>query len=165
MAKTGHIAKKRGFDSPQQEVYLSMWRTYDRLRAIEEMLFDSWNVTAQQYNVLRLLEAKHPEPLPTLKLSALLISRAPDITRILDKLEEQGWIQRERSTLDRRAVMVALTPKGRHLLQEMAVQVKQMHVAQVGHLTVDQRQELLRLLEIVRAPHEPENSDWKTGKA
>jgi DNA-binding MarR family transcriptional regulator len=162
MAKRIHTPKKRGFDSPQQEVYLSMWRTYDRLRAIEEALFDQWNLTAQQYNVLRLLEAKHPEPMPTLQLSARLISRAPDITRMLDKLEEQGWLQRARSTEDRRAVMVALTTKGRSQLKEMASKVKAMHVAQIGHLTVEQMRDLLALLEAARAPHEPEGSDWKT---
>lgn len=163
MSKRVRTPKKRGFDSPQQQVYLSMWRTYDRLRAIEEALFDQWNLTAQQYNVLRLLEAKHPEPLPTLQLSARLISRSPDITRMLDKLEEQGWIQRERSTEDRRAVMVALKPKGRTKLRDMAAQVKAMHVAQLGHLTVEQMRDLLALLEVARAPHEPEGSDWKTG--
>ena len=161
MTKKGSTAKKKAFDSPQQQVYLSMWRTYDRLRAIEEALFDRWNLTAQQYNVLRLLEAKHPDPLPTLQLSARLISRAPDITRILDKLEDQGWIQRDRSTADRRAVLVALTPKGRLQLKEMATEVKRMHVAQLGHLTVEQMRDLLALLEIARAPHEPQGSDWK----
>jgi len=164
MAKRMHTPKKRGFDSPQQEVYLSMWRTYDRLRAMEEALFDQWNLTAQQYNVLRLLEAKHPRPMPTLQLSARLISRSPDITRMLDKLEEQGWIARSRSTEDRRAVMVALTSEGRTQLREMAAHVKAMHVAQLGHLTVGQTRDLLALLEIARAPHEPEGSDWKTGK-
>lgn len=156
------MTKTRRFDSPQQQVYLSLWRTYDRLRALEESLFDRWNLTAQQYNVLRLLEGKHPAPIPTLQLSARLISRAPDITRMLDKLEFQGWIARERSTEDRRAVMVALTPKGVTLLKEIANPVKQMHVAQVGHLTVDQVRSLVELLDAVRAPHEPEGSDWKT---
>lgn len=162
MGNLVNSAKKRRFDSAEQQVYLSLWRTYDRLRAIEEALFDRWNLTAQQYNVLRLLEAKHPEPMATLQLSAKLVSRAPDITRMLDKLEGQGWIVRERSSEDRRAVLVALTPKGLALLKEMAGPVKHMHVAQTGHLTVDQMRSLLELLEIARAPHEPVDSDWKS---
>lgn len=154
--------KKRRFDSAQQQVYLSLWRTYDRLRAVEEAVFDRWSLTAQQYNVLRLLEARHPDPIPTLQLSARLISRAPDITRMLDKLEGEGWIRRERSSEDRRAVMVGLTQKGLALLREMEVSVKQMHVAQVGHLTVDQMRSLIELLRLVRSPHETDESDWKT---
>jgi DNA-binding MarR family transcriptional regulator len=162
MSKLGKSAKERRFDSPEQHVYLSIWRTYDRLRAIEEALFDRWNLTAQQYNVMRLLEAKHPEAIPTLRLSAKLVSRAPDITRMLDKLEVQGWIRRDRSSEDRRAVLVALTPKGLALVKELAGPVKQMHVAQLGHLTVDQMRSLLELLAVVRAPHEPLDSDWKS---
>jgi DNA-binding MarR family transcriptional regulator len=161
MGQVDKTSKKRRFDSPQQQVYLTLWRTYDRLRAIEEALFDRWNLTAQQYNALRLLESKHPVPIPTLQLSAKLISRSPDITRMLDKLETQGWIQRERSKEDRRAVLVGLTLKGVKLLAEIANPVKQMHVAQLGHLTVDQMRSLLELLEVVRAPHEPDGSDWK----
>jgi hypothetical protein len=58
--------------------------------------------------------------------------------------------------------MVALTTKGRSQLKEMASKVKAMHVAQLGHLTVEQMRDLLALLEVARAPHEPEGSDWKT---
>ena len=67
----------RRFDSPQQEAYLALWRTYDRLRALEDELFDSWSLTAQQYNVLRLLRAARPAPVPTLSLVAGLISARP----------------------------------------------------------------------------------------
>jgi hypothetical protein len=55
----------RRFDSPQQEAYLALWRTYDRLRAFEDDLFVEFGVTAQQYNLLRLLHASHPDAVPT----------------------------------------------------------------------------------------------------
>src|ERR1700744_4753869 len=74
------------FDSSQQEVYLNLWRTYDRLRILEDELFSRHDLTAQQYNALRLLRAAHPNKAPTLALAAKLVSRAPDITRLLDKL-------------------------------------------------------------------------------
>ena len=149
------------FDSIEQQVYLSLWRSYDRLRAIEEELFERWDLTAQQYNVMRLLSAKHPNSVATTQLSQRLISRAPDITRMLDKLENRGWIRRERSTEDRRAVMVAITRQGLALLKKIAGPVKEMHVAQSGHLTVDQMRTLIGLLEVIRSPHEPDGSDWK----
>lgn len=149
------------FDSIEQQVYLALWRSYDRLRAIEEELFDRWDLTAQQYNVMRLLASKHPHSVATTQLSQRLISRAPDITRMLDKLESQGWIRRERSTEDRRAVMVAITRQGLSLLTKIARPVKEMHVAQSGHLTVEQMRNLIGLLEAIRSPHEPDGSDWK----
>src|SRR5437762_14094222 len=78
------------FDSLEQEAFLSLWRTYDRLRALEDELFARFDLTPQQYNALRLLRAEHPEPVPTLALADRLVSRAPDITRLLDKLEHRG---------------------------------------------------------------------------
>src|SRR5215204_3237261 len=74
------------FDSPQQEAFLSLWRTYDRLRAHEDELFARHDLTAQQYNALRLLRAAHPRKVPTLAVATRLVSRAPDITRMLDRL-------------------------------------------------------------------------------
>ena len=77
-----HIARRtpRRFDSPQQECYLNLWRTYDRLRMIEDGLFAQHDLTAQQYNALRLLRAEQPAALPTLVLAGKLVSHAPDIT-------------------------------------------------------------------------------------
>jgi DNA-binding MarR family transcriptional regulator len=161
MATAAGKRKRRKFDSLPQEVYLSLWRTFDRLRALEEELFDAWELTGQQYNVLRLLQASHPEPVPTLQLSNRLISRAPDITRMLDKLEQHGWIERLRSDEDRRSVMVRLTETGTKLLKKMSEAVRKVHVAQVGHLSVDEMRTLCDLLSRVREPHEPELSPWR----
>jgi DNA-binding MarR family transcriptional regulator len=162
MVGASKAKQKKGFDSPHQKVYLSLWRTYDRLRALEDALFGEWNLTAQQYNVLRLLQARHPEPIPTLQLSAKLISRAPDITRMLDKLEAQQWIRRERSLEDRRAVLVALTDQGLDLVSKLSEPVKRMHEAQLGHLTGDEMRSLVALLHAARSPHEQEESDWSS---
>src|SRR6476620_7417448 len=86
----------RRFDSPEQETYLALWRTYDRLRAFEDDLFAKYDLTAQQYNLLRLLKAAHPETVPTLSVVTRLVSRAPDVTRMLDRLEARGLITRAR---------------------------------------------------------------------
>src|SRR6202035_5479577 len=95
-------AKSRHFDSLEQEVFLNLWRTYDRLRALEDELFGRYDLTPQQYNVLRLLRADHPATVPTLALANRLVSRAPDITRMLDKLAERGLVTRDRPPDNRR---------------------------------------------------------------
>src|SRR5262245_32876126 len=107
------------FDSLQQEVFLSLWRTYDRLRALEEELFERYDLTPQQYNALRVLRGKHPGKVPTLTLAGRLVSRAPDITRLLDKLEARGLIARDRPAENRRIVQVGITPAGLDLLQQL----------------------------------------------
>ena len=80
--------RKTRFDSLQQEAYLSLWRTYDRLKSLEDELFAEFDLSAQQYNSLRLLEAVQPGTMPTSALGNKLISRAPDMTRLLDRLED-----------------------------------------------------------------------------
>lgn len=160
MAPATATADARRFDSPEQEAYLALWRTYDRLRALEDELFVQFELTAQQYNVLRLLRAARPEPLPTLALAEKLVSRAPDITRMLDKLEARKLLTRTRSTADRRAVLVAVTAAGIALLDKIAEPLRACHAKQLGHLTPTQLKSLVALLEAARAPHEPPGSAW-----
>src|SRR3990172_12257075 len=89
-------AHPRRFDSPEQEAFLNLWRTDDRLHVLEEELFGRYDLTPQQYNALRLLRGEGGRKLATLDLASRLVSRAPDITRLLDKLEERGLVERER---------------------------------------------------------------------
>ena len=150
----------RRFDSPEQEAYLALWRTYDRLRAIEDELFARFDLTAQQYNLLRLLRAAAPDPVPTLALAERLVSRAPDITRMLDKLEERKLLTRTRSVQDRRAVLVAVTERGSALLDEIAEPLRECHEKQLGHLSGAELKSLIALLKAARAPHETPDSPW-----
>jgi DNA-binding MarR family transcriptional regulator len=150
----------RRFDSPEQEAYLALWRTYDRLRLLEDELFASFDLTAQQYNLLRLLRAAH-EPVPTLSLVDRLVSRAPDITRMLDKLEKRKLITRTRSTEDRRTVLVKISERGLALLDKLAAPLKECHERQLGHLSATDLKSLIALLKAARNPHEPEESVWK----
>ncbi len=141
-------------DSLEQEVFLNLWRTYDCLKALEETMFARFDLSAQQYNALRLLKAVYPESLPTLALSTLLISRAPDITRLLDKLELRQLLCRRRRPENRRVVDISLTPEGLALLSELEVPVRECHQCQVGHLDPQSQQQLMALLKAARQPHE-----------
>ena len=161
MTKPSKAARR--FDSPEQEVFLSLWRTYDRLRALEDELFLRYDLTPQQYNVLRLLKALHPEKLPTLALANRLVSRAPDITRMLDKLEERGLIVRARSAGDRRTVRVGVTDAGLKLLEDIAEPLRQCHARQLGHMEAEELRKLIELLHKARAPHEAPDSNWSQG--
>jgi DNA-binding MarR family transcriptional regulator len=152
--------RQRRFDSLEQEVYLNLWRAYDRLRAFEDELFAEHDLTPQQYNALRLLRAAHPEKIATLDLAGRLVSRAPDITRLLDKLQERGLIQRDRPADNRRMVRVAITDDGVALLDRLQKPLAECHRRQLGHLSKRQMKELITLLKIVRAPHE-EDGAWK----
>ena len=153
--------KRRHFDSLQQEAFLSLWRTYDRLRAFEDELFAAHDLTPQQYNALRLLRSQHPEKIRTLDLAARLVSRAPDITRLLDKLERRGLIDRDRPADNRRVVRIGITPAGIALLESLQKPIRECHVRQLGHLSASDLRNLIILLRAAREPHEPREGNWK----
>jgi DNA-binding MarR family transcriptional regulator len=153
--------KTRHFDSLQQEAFLNLWRTYDRLHAAEEELFGRYDLTPQQYNVLRLLRGEHPGSVPTLTLASRLVSRAPDITRMLDKLDARGLIVRERPASNRRQVLVAITEAGLSLLAGLDEEVRACHAHQLGHMGADDLRQLTNLLKQARTPHEHEESPWR----
>jgi DNA-binding MarR family transcriptional regulator len=117
-------------------------------------------LTAQQYNALRLLDRKHPEPMPTSAIAQRLISRAPDITRLLDRLEQRGLVARNRPPENRRVVQISITPAGINLLAELARPVRECHAKQLGHLPAEQLKKLIDLLRLVRRPHEESDSLW-----
>ncbi len=152
--------RSRRFDSAEQEAYLNLWRTYDRLKEIEDRLFEQHGLTAQQYNALRVLRAAHPRPMPTLALGERLVSRSPDMTRLVDKLAEAGWVERERRSDNRRVVEVSITTAGMALLDRLRTAVRDAHRKQLGHLTVAQREQLISLLQLAREPHEDLNAPW-----
>jgi DNA-binding MarR family transcriptional regulator len=152
---------EKRFDSPQQEAFLSLWRTYDRLKALEDELFSRYELTAQQYNALRLLQAAHPGKVPTLTLASRLVSRAPDITRLVDRLCEHGLAERERPPENRRTVWVGITEAGTALLEEIAASVRDCHLRQLGHLSPGELRQLNDLLRRGREPHEPPDSHWR----
>lgn len=151
---------KRSFDSREQEVFLNLWRTYDRLRSLEEELFAIHDLTAQQYNALRVLRSAHPGTLPTLALASRLISRAPDITRMIDKLEARGLVRRERPADNRRVVNLGITAEGIELLRTLDGPVRECGLRQLGHLSDEQKATLIDLLHAARLPHTTEAEDW-----
>lgn len=153
-------ARKPRFDSLYQEAYLNLWRTYDRLKVVEDELFVRFDLSAQQYNALRLLEAAHPGTMPTLALGTKLISRAPDMTRMLDRLEERQLVHRERKPENRRVVEVGITPAGLKLLNELSTLVREGHKRQLGHLPPQKLKQLIELLQAARDPHEEPGGRW-----
>jgi len=149
------------FDSLEQEAYLNLWRTYDVLRALEDELFGRYELTAQQYNSLRLLRGVLPGGLPTLTLAKKLISRAPDITRLLNKLVERELIERERKDSNRRVVEVRITSAGLELLREIDPLVRETNRRQLGHLSEADLRALITALSRARHPHEDPQGLWR----
>jgi DNA-binding MarR family transcriptional regulator len=157
------MRKPPRFDTLEQEAYLNLWRTYDRLRAEEDALFSQFDLTAQQYNALRLLRGEHPGSLATLTLAGRLISRAPDITRLVDKLVARQLVERDRPATNRRVVELRITKAGLDLLRRLDQPVREFHRRQLGSLSPDQLRSLITLLREARRPYESEEGPWAVG--
>jgi len=147
-------------DSLSQKVFLHLWKTYDVLRGIESECLANFGISAQQYNVLRILSANLPELVPTMELSRQMISKAPDITRMLDRLESRGWIKRIRPPDNRRVVKVSITKQGLGMVEEMHEAIVQMHQRQVGHLKKREKEQFIEMLRMVRRPHQTGDEGW-----
>lgn len=158
-SRTGRSGGSVLFDSLEQEAYLQLWRTYDRLREIDERVFASHGISAQQYNALRVLRSARSRSLSASALGARLVSRAPDMTRLLDKLEQQGLVERRRSDTNRRVVEVCITPAGATLVRKLAEAVRRCGREQLGHLDRRSLRDLVDLLKRARDPHDRDAVD------
>jgi DNA-binding MarR family transcriptional regulator len=108
------------------------------------------DLSATQYNVLRILRGA-PEGLPCGEIAARMITRDPDVTRLLDRLEKRGLISRCRETKDRRTVMARITLHGLKLLGRLDEPVRSGHRKQLGHLGPGRLETLTELLLVARS--------------
>src|SRR5258708_38578718 len=77
------------------------------------------DITEAQYNVMRILRGARPEGHPRGEISRRMLSRAPDLTRLIDRLEKRGLVERARSSADRRQSVSRITRRGLKLLEDM----------------------------------------------
>ncbi len=150
------LKKKRPFELAEQEAILNILRTSDQFQNRFGRLLREYDLTQSQYNVLRILRGEG-KPMPCLEIGDRMIQVVPAMTGLLDRLEKQGLVQRERCTEDRRVVYVELTDAARDLLQRMDNPVMQLHKQLIGHLTQAELKELSRLLEKARASVQAED--------
>jgi DNA-binding MarR family transcriptional regulator len=143
------LKKKRPFESPQQEAMLNLLRTNDQFHNQFGRLFREYGLTSSQYNVLRILRGEG-KPMPCLEVADRMIQVVPAITGLIDRLEKQELVSRERCTEDRRVVYIEITKKALTLLKQMDEPVNELHKRLIGHLTRAELKELSRLLEKAR---------------
>jgi DNA-binding MarR family transcriptional regulator len=142
------------------QVFVSLLRTADALARGAETLLKPSGLSATQYNVLRILRGAGAEGLACREVGCRLISRDPDITRLLDRMESRGLILRARGEKDRRVVRTRITAEGLQILRELDAPVRELHRRQLHNLSARELRKLSRLLErarpAVEAPHLPE---------
>lgn len=144
------LKQNKPFRSLREEASLSIFRTSALLEHAFEAALKPHRITATQYNVLRILRGSEPDGLCRNEISERLVREAPDVTRLLDRLEQARLIARQRGGEDRRYVLTKITRAGLTLLDEIDRQVDRIHNEQLGHLDEGQLRKLISLLAEVR---------------
>ncbi len=144
------IKQRRPFAGPEEEVYLNVMRTADALTRATEQVLKGAGLSPTQYNVLRILRGAGKEGLRCREVGERMLTRDPDITRLLDRLEARGLVTRERPRRDRRVIISRISEAGLKLLSGLDAPVRQHQRRLLGHLSPEQLRELGALLEAAR---------------
>jgi DNA-binding MarR family transcriptional regulator len=145
------LRQRKPFTSLEQEAQLNVVRTASLLIDSFEQMLRPYGITATQYNVLRILRGAEPDGLCRNELRDRMLTRMPDVTRLLDRMEDAKLVARARDTEDRRLVSTRITPKGLRLLDELDEVVTQEHMRRFHHLNKTQLKSLIELLNAVRS--------------
>lgn len=149
------IHQTKPFASAAEATYLNLQRTANCLlqgftHLLRRHTPGRRGLSPSQYNVLRILRGAHPDALTCGEISDRLVTPGPDVTRLLDRLEERGWVERDRDTGDRRVVRSRVTSEGLDLLADLDEPVNAWLATSLGHLGDDEHESLGDLLEKAR---------------
>jgi DNA-binding MarR family transcriptional regulator len=150
------LQASKPFPSPAHEAVVGIMRTNELLQIRLTRLFREYGVTAQQYNILRILQGSG-KPLPCLEIASRMITVVPAITGLIDRLEKAALVRRVRSETDRRVVNVGITDAGTALLAEAEEPLGTLHESLMGHMEPAELEALTALLDKVRAPHQTQD--------
>src|ERR1700726_396441 len=142
--------QRRRAGCPEEAAFLELMRTTDMLSRALVGVLKAEELSSTQYNVLRILRGS-PDGLPCGEIASRMITRDPDITRLLDRLEKRALISRCRENKDRRMVMARITPDGLKLLGGLDEPVEEAHRKQLGHMGGDRLRALTELLHFARS--------------
>lgn len=153
------IKQQKPFGSLEHEVVLNVMRTAGSFRKGISEVLKPFDLTAPQYNILRILRGAPEDGLPCNEVGDRLVSRDPDVTRLLDRLEKRGMVERGRSVDDRRVVNVRITKAGHGLVDDLDKPMNDVHESQLGHMKKKHMRALIELLEKARGSEKEDQDD------
>ena len=140
------------FKHREQEAYLALLRTADVLQSQVEDKLKEFGLTGTQYNALRILRGAGKEGLPCSEIGGRMITRDPDITRLLNRLEQRGLTSRVHGKRDRRVIYGKITAAGLKLLAEIDEPLDTFGRGLLRHVGQQKLKELIDILELLRNP-------------
>lgn len=141
--------KQAHFESPQQEALLNLLAASAHVRERLAKIFQEFGLTSGQYNVLRILKGIHPQGHPRCEISARMIEKAPDVTRLVDRLVKAGLVERLRAGEDRRHSLSRITSQGIDLLARIQPRIQAFQNIFGELLTEEKCRQLSQLCELI----------------
>ncbi len=134
--------------STEAEIFSASVKLSDQMLNEANQLLSVWGMTTLQYNALRVLYVKDSENqgLPSKEIGQRLFTRVPDVTRLLDRLAEKGWVTRERDPNNKRVVRTQLTNIGIELVESAFLPLQELESKQLDHMNDVQKAQLAALL-------------------
>ena len=149
--KMGKILKKRlkqeNFDNLEHESILNILVASNYINTLVEKICTEHNITLSQFNVLRILNGKYPEGYPRCDIINRMINPSPDVTRLIDRLIKDGFVERFNSKEDRRLSLARITEKGRNLLSEVNPEIRKLQISLFKKFNKEEKKNISILLE------------------
>lgn len=140
------IQQTKPFRSSYEEGVLNIIRTASILSDNGAQLFKPFGITPAQYNVLRILKGSEADGMCRNEVRDRMLTRMPDMTRMLDRMEDAGLVERVRDSRDRRHVTTHITTSGKKLLKDLEGVVAEKHREMLGHMSEKDLKMLTELL-------------------
>ena len=141
--------KQSIFESVEQEAILNILVSSNHVKSKIEAVCSKYGITISQFNVLRILNGKYPEGYPRCDIISRMIDPAPDVTRLIDRLIKQGFVERYASTEDRRLSIARITKEGRTVLNRIKPKIDKLNSLISSTLNITESKQLSILLEKV----------------
>ena len=145
------LKQSKPFKCSEEELHLSIIRTAAILDHSLTQALKPYTITPTQYNVLRMLRGAGAAGLCRHEIGERLVANVPDVTRLLDRMEETGLILRERSAQDRRFVTAKISRRGLDLVNRLDARIAEIHHQHLGHVDRRDQRTLIDLLTLVRS--------------
>ena len=146
------IKQAKPFESLESEVFLNLMRTADALSRGSEEILKLVGLSPTQFNVLRILRGAGEHGLCCREVAERMITRDPDITRLVDRLERRGFLARSRDRRDRRVITVRITEAGKKVLKDLDRPIAEFNRNRLSHMGREELRKLVELLESAREP-------------
>jgi MarR family transcriptional regulator, 2-MHQ and catechol-resistance regulon repressor len=147
--------------NPHLNAIVNVKITHGWICKLQDDFYKSYQITHQQYNILRILKGQHGKDVSIMDIKRRMIDKMSNVGRLVEKLVQKGFVERSENAQDRRVVFVHLTQTGSQLLDNMNLIHTETMVNFFDNITENEAQELTRILEKMRAKPMPQTCPRK----